>query len=357
MTLTVLPVTGMPEVRAGDDLTAVVLAGLERLGVELADGDLLVVSSKVASKALGLTAPDRQAAIASETVRVVAERRTAGRLTQVVEAASGPVMAAAGVDASNTGDSGDVLLLPRDPDEVCRGLLAAFRAASGVARLGVVLSDTAGRPWRTGQVDFALGAAGISVVDDLRGGVDADGRELAVTVRALADEIASAADLVKGKAAGVPVALVRGLSALVYDVAPGGLGSGGGAPGVDGARALVRTGPGDWFALGPAEAVRAALGVAPGSAVSDRIGVMDVAPEPVTVRIGRAVAVALHDLESVGVDIGPEHVVVTGPDPVDVGLAAARVAVALWGEGFDARVAGPDVRTGQSVRVTALPRA
>ena len=350
MTLTVLPVTGLPEVQAGDDLAALVLTGLGRVGVDLVAGDVLVVSSKIASKALGLTAPDRQAAIAAETVRVVAERRAVGRLTQVVEARSGPVMAAAGVDASNIGDADSadhVLLLPRDPDDVCRALLAALREASGVDGLGVVLSDTAGRPWRAGQVDIAVGAAGISVVDDLRGGVDADGRELAVTIRAVADEIASAADLVKGKADGVPVALVRGLPGVTV---------GGSAPGAVGARSLVRTGPGDWFALGHAEAVRAALGVLPGSALAERVGVMDVVPEPVSVRIGRAVAVALHDLESVGVDVGHEQVVVTGPDPVEVGLAAARVAVALWGEGFDARVAGPDDRTDRSVVVTLLPR-
>ena len=348
MTLAVLPVTGLPEVRAGDDLAALLLTGLRRLGLEICDGDVLVLSSKVASKAMGLTAADRPSAIAAETVRVVAERRAAGRLTQVVEAASGPVMAAAGVDASNTGATDQVLLLPRDADAVCRSLRDALSAATGVERLGVVLSDTAGRPWRAGQVDFAVGAAGIAVVDDLRGGVDADGRELSVTVRAVADEVASAADLVKGKADGVPAALVRGLPGIVVD---------GSAPEADGARSLVRTGPGDWFALGHAEAVRAALGVDPGSPLSDRIGVMDVVPEPTTVRVGRAVAVAVHGLESVGVDVGPDRVVVTGPDPVDVGLAAARVAVALWGEGLDARVAGPAERTDGSVTVAVLPRA
>ncbi|MEP6630410.1 MAG: coenzyme F420-0:L-glutamate ligase [Lapillicoccus sp.] len=346
MTLTVIPVTGLPEVAAGDDLADLLLSALSRLGLTLADGDVLVVSSKVASKAAGLTAPDREAAIVAETVRVVAERRTDGRLTQVVESAAGPVMAAAGVDASNTGRSEHVLLLPHDPDAVCRALRAALTAGSGITRLGVVLSDTAGRPWRTGQVDFALGAAGIVVADDLRGGVDADGRELGVTVRALADEVASAADLVKGKADGVPVALVRGLDALVLD------GAGDQPAGDVGARSLVRTGPGDWFALGHVEAVRAALGVEPGSVLASRFGVMDVAPEPPSVTVGRAVAVAVHDLERVGVDVGDDHVVVTGPDPVEVGMATARVAVALWGEGYDARVAPPAERTPESVRIT-----
>ncbi len=348
MTLTVVPVTGLPEVAAGDDLADLLLTALSRLGLTLADGDVLVVSSKVASKAAGLTAPDREAAIVAETVRVVAERRTDGRLTQVAQSAAGPVMAAAGVDASNTGHSEHVLLLPHDPDAVCRALRAELMAGSSTTRLGVVLSDTAGRPWRAGQVDFALGAAGLAVADDLRGGVDADGRELGVTVRALADEIASAADLVKGKADGVPVALVRGLDALVLDATPDGADTG--------ARSLVRTGPGDWFALGHVEAVRAALGVEPGSALASRFGIMDVAPEPPSVAVGRAVAVAVHDLESVGVDVGDDHVVVTGPDPVEVGMAVARVAVALWGEGYDAAVAEPGERTPQSVRVTLSRR-
>ncbi len=345
MSLQVVPVTGLPEVGAGADLARLVLDALERLGLPLADGDVLVVSSKVASKAAGLTAPDREAAIAAETVRVVAERRTGDRLTRVVESAAGPVMAAAGVDASNTGPSDAVLLLPHDPDAVCRELRAALLAGSDARRLGVVLSDTAGRPWRAGQVDFALGAAGLAVTDDLRGGVDADGRELAVTVRALADEVASAADLVKGKADGVPVALVRGLGHLVPRTDPD-----------LGARSLLRTGPGDWFALGHTEAVRAALGVPAGSALAERIGLLDVAPEPWSVRVGRAVAVALNVVESVGVDVGADHVVVTGPDPVDVGIATARVAVALWSEGFDAYVAPPADRTLESVRVTISRR-
>ena len=166
---------------------------------------MVVVSSKVASKALGLVASDRESAVAAATVRVVAERTMPdGRVTRVVESASGPVMAAAGVDASNTGGSDGVLLLPTDPDGVCASLLAALQRAFGVTRLGVVLSDTSGRPWREGQVDFALGAAGLTVLDDLRGAVDADGRPLAVTARAIADEVAAAADLVKGKVDAVP---------------------------------------------------------------------------------------------------------------------------------------------------------
>ena len=151
------------------------------------------VPGKVASKALGLitAAGDKEAVVASETVAVVAERTAGGHVTRIVRAAAGPVMAAAGVDASNTGaDEGVLLLLPHNPDEVCRVLHEALVSASGVATLGVILTDTAGRPWRGGQTDFALGSWGVHVYDDYRGGVDADGRPLAVTVRAIVDELA-----------------------------------------------------------------------------------------------------------------------------------------------------------------------
>ena len=258
--VSLIPLLGMPEVRPGDDLASLVLDAVSANGMALRDGDLLVVSSKVASKALGLTAPagDRAAAVLGQARRVVAERDTPLGVTRVVEAVAGPVMAAAGVDASNTGADDVVLLLPQDPDAVACDLRDAIaRRTPGVA-VGVVLSDTAGRPWRVGQTDFALGSAGVRLVDDLRGGHDADGRPLNVTERCVGDEIAAAADLVKGKASGVPVALVRGLAAVV---APGTV-----APG---ARSLVRTGPSDWFGSGRVEAVRAALrrrgGHGPGS--------------------------------------------------------------------------------------------
>ncbi|MEP6648922.1 MAG: coenzyme F420-0:L-glutamate ligase, partial [Lapillicoccus sp.] len=283
--LWVVPITGMPEVRPGDDLAALVVAGLAALGIDAVEGDVFVVSSKVASKALGLVAEDRDAAVAMATVRVVAERAMdEGQLTRVVESAAGPVMAAAGVDASNTGGSASVLLLPADPDAVCASLLAALQAAFGVARLAVLLSDTSGRPWRQGQVDFAIGSAGLRVLDDLRGAADADGRALAVTLRAVADEVAAAADLVKGKLAAVPVALVRGVGEFVTGSTAG-----------NGGRSLVRTGPSDWFAMGHAEAVRAALGVAPGSELAERVGIASLADETAKVRVARAVAVALSD--------------------------------------------------------------
>jgi coenzyme F420-0:L-glutamate ligase/coenzyme F420-1:gamma-L-glutamate ligase len=158
-----------------------------------------------------------------------------------VENRLGLVMAAAGVDASNTPE-GTVLLLPLDPDASARALRAALRARFGITRLGVVVTDTAGRAWRDGLVDVAIGAAGVAVVDDLRGGVDSHGRPLSVTVPAVADELASASELVRGKADGRPVAVVRGLGRyVVTDDGPG-------------AHVLVRPSADDLFREGSAEA-------------------------------------------------------------------------------------------------------
>ncbi|MBI5160841.1 MAG: coenzyme F420-0:L-glutamate ligase, partial [Micrococcales bacterium] len=189
--LEVLPVPGLPEIVPGIDLPALITrttAGMLR------EGDILAVTSKVVSKAEGrlVAAGDREAAIAAQTVRVVASRAHPGGGTlRIVENPLGLVMAAAGVDASNVPD-GFVLLLPEDPDASARRIAAAVRAATGVG-VGVVVSDTFGRPWRDGQVDLAIGAAGIRVLEDLRGSVDAGGRPLTVTAGAVADEIASAA--------------------------------------------------------------------------------------------------------------------------------------------------------------------
>src|SRR5205807_816343 len=154
-------VTGIPEVRPGDDLAKVIAAA----SPGLADGDVLLVTSKIVSKAEGriLTADDREAAIDAETVRLVARR---GSL-RIVENRQGLVMAAAGVDASNTAP-GTVLLLPEDPDASARRLRAGLREALGVD-VAVVLTDTVGRPWRKGVTDIAIGAAGVHIVDDLRG--------------------------------------------------------------------------------------------------------------------------------------------------------------------------------------------
>lgn len=233
---------GIGEVRAGDDLAKLIAA----TEPGLVDGDVLLVTSKIVSKAEGriVEATDREAAIDAETVRVVARRGT----LRIVENRQGLVMAAAGVDASNT-PAGTVLLLPEDPDASARAIRDGLRDALGV-EVGVVVTDTFGRPWRNGLTDVAIGAAGVRVLDDLRGGTDGHGNPLSATVVATADELASAGDLVKGKASGLPVAVVRGLAHVV-------------APGeeTDGARAMVRVAADDMFRLGTSEAVREALGL------------------------------------------------------------------------------------------------
>ncbi|MEI2766005.1 MAG: coenzyme F420-0:L-glutamate ligase [Dermatophilaceae bacterium] len=323
--LHVLPLPGIPEIRAGDDLAAVLVGALGAAGLSLLDGDVVAVSSKVVSKALGLVGPvgEREAVVAAQSREVLAERIAPHGPTRVVRAAAGPVMAAAGVDASNTGGRDVLLLLPHDPDAVCRDLRARLVAASGTTRLGVLLTDTAGRPWRVGQTDLALGAAGMRVLDDLRGGVDADGRTLHVTARAVADEVAAAADLVKGKTSGVPAVLVRGLDAWVGDADEPGAGS------------LVRQGESDWFAAGSQEAVRAALGVPPGSSLARAVGVRPTGSEPPAARVARAVRVALATGLTAQVDVGPDRIEVGGADPLVVGMVAARLDAALRGEGVE----------------------
>ncbi|MFH0180845.1 coenzyme F420-0:L-glutamate ligase [Streptomyces cacaoi] len=251
-------VNGLPEVRPGDDLAKLIAAAEPGL----ADGDVLLVTSKIVSKAEGriVRADDREAAIDAETVRVVARR---GAL-RIVENRQGLIMAAAGVDASNT-PAGTVLLLPEDPDESARTIRAGLRDALGVD-VGVVVTDTFGRPWRAGLTDVAIGAAGVRVLDDLRGGTDAYGNPLSATVVATADELAGAGDLVKGKAAGLPVAVVRGLGHVVMaenaelaELAENAENAGADGGGLAGARVMVRGARDDMFRLGTSEAVRLAV--------------------------------------------------------------------------------------------------
>ena len=235
-----LPVAGLPEFRPGDDLAA----ALAQAAPWLRDDDVVVVTSKVLSKCEGRmvdapTDPElrdtlRRRLIDAESVRVLARK---GR-TLITENALGLVQAAAGVDGSNV-DSAELALLPVDPDGSARRLVQELRERLGV-RVGVVITDTMGRAWRTGQTDVAIGAAGLTVLHGYAGEHDRHGNELIVTEIAVADEIAAAADLVKGKLTAVPVAVVRGLQ--LHD---------------DGssARTLVRAGEEDLFWLGTEEAI------------------------------------------------------------------------------------------------------
>ncbi|MCA0146243.1 coenzyme F420-0:L-glutamate ligase [Blastococcus sp. LR1] len=208
--ISVHPVAGLPEFAPGDDLAATIAAAAPWL----ADGDVLVVTSKVVSKVEGNLVriepgadreAARQRAVDDETVRVVARR---GPL-KIVQTRHGWVVAAAGIDASNVAADA-LVLLPEDSDASARGLRARLRELAGVD-VAVVVSDTFGRTWREGLTDVAIGSAGIEALDDHRGALDAHGNRLETTRIAIVDELASAADLVKGKLAGVPVAVVRGL--------------------------------------------------------------------------------------------------------------------------------------------------
>jgi len=208
--VTILPVRGLPEVAPGDDLAALVAGA-----VALVDGDVVVVAQKVVSKAEGALVrvpegEDRAAArarlVREQAVRVLVE----APWTVIVETRQGLVCAAAGIDASNV-EPGVLALLPEDPDASAARLRAGLVARTGAA-VAIVVTDTFGRPWRVGQTDVAIGAAGLPVIRDERGGRDRFGMALEVTEVALADEVAAAADLVRRKADGVPVVVVRGLA-------------------------------------------------------------------------------------------------------------------------------------------------
>jgi coenzyme F420-0:L-glutamate ligase / coenzyme F420-1:gamma-L-glutamate ligase len=226
-------------VEADDDLAALLGAA-----ADLEDGDIVVVTSKVVSKAEGRVVTGARAeALAAETDRTVAVRGA----TAIVRTHLGLVMAAAGIDASNT-RADTVVLLPRDPDASARRLREDLHRGTG-RNVAVLVTDTAGRAWRNGQTDIAVGAAGLDPLHDYAGLTDPHGNELAVTAPAVADELAGAADLVKRKLDRRPAAVVRGLGDLVLD--PGTHGPG--------AAALVRAESQDMFGLGAREAVVSAL--------------------------------------------------------------------------------------------------
>ncbi|MEU4425326.1 coenzyme F420-0:L-glutamate ligase [Actinoplanes sp. NPDC024001] len=250
--LEILPVRGIGDITAGDDLAALIM----NAAPWLADGDVLVVTSKIISKAesrlveVPADGPEREEArqrvLAGETARLVARRGP----TSIVQTHHGFVMAAAGIDASNV-DKTHLVLLPADPDASARALRDDFRQRG--LDVAVIISDTMGRAWRNGLTDVALGAAGIEAFRDHRGEIDPYGNELSLTQMAVIDELSAAAELVKGKCDRVPVAVVRG-----YPRSAEG----------SGAAVLIRDAESDMFSLGTAEA--RALGLREAARLDDQ---------------------------------------------------------------------------------------
>jgi len=241
--LTVIAPDGAGEVRRDDDLAAI-LVDLLGSATPLADGDVVLVTSKVVSKSEGqVLAGTREESLLGETARVVARRGP----TRIVRTHHGFTLAAGGIDASNVA-AGHVVLLPLDPDASARALRARLRELTG-RNVAVIVTDTAGRPWREGQTDLAVGAAGLRVLEDFTGRQDDYGNDLVITAPAVADELAAAAELAQGKLGARPFAVVRGRADLVLaedDPGPG-------------AAALVRPEGNDMFGWGAREAVLRAL--------------------------------------------------------------------------------------------------
>ena len=252
----IIGVGGVPEVRHGDDLPALLVAAADAQGDPLAEGDVLAIAQKVVSKAEGRmvrlstvtpsTTAQRIASAGSRDPRLVelALRESRAIVAHdpdrgilITETQTGLVCANSGVDISNVPEPDCALLLPEDPDASAQCLARRIRDLRGISALGVVICDTFGRPWRNGQVNTAIGIAGVRPLADYRGRADSWGRELRVTEIASADEIAAAAEMVMGKTEGVPAAIVRGLPEEMVN------------PPTDpeGARALVRDRDSDLF--------------------------------------------------------------------------------------------------------------
>jgi coenzyme F420-0:L-glutamate ligase/coenzyme F420-1:gamma-L-glutamate ligase len=209
--ISIFGIPGLPELEPGDDLAAMIVDAISGEGLELADNDILVITHKVVSKQEGRiveipTEEAYRAVIAEESVSIIRRR---GDLV-IAQTRHGFICANAGVDRSNVA-AGYALLLPIDPDRSAHRLRTLIARATG-ADIGVVITDTFGRPWRRGLVDVAIGVSGVTAIVDLKGTTDTHGNELNVTEVNVVDEIAAAADLVMGKATGIPVAIVRGLA-------------------------------------------------------------------------------------------------------------------------------------------------
>jgi coenzyme F420-0:L-glutamate ligase/coenzyme F420-1:gamma-L-glutamate ligase len=339
--ISIVGVAGLPEIAPGANLAELIVAAAP----DLADGDILVVTSKIISKAEGrVVHADRDDAIAAETVRVVARRGP----TTIAETRHGLVMAAAGVDHSNTA-AGTVVLLPEDPDGSARRLRKSIGDLSG-ANIGVLITDTMGRPWRNGQTDAAIGAAGVLPLRDHRGQPDSFGNVLEVTLAAVADEIAAAGDLVKGKTDQVPVAIVRGLAELVIPASAGSsaptarLPSGQAGGDGPGAAALIRPAAEDMFRLGAADVL------------AERRTVRDFTAEPVDpAAVRRAIGAALtapapHHSQ-------PWRFAVVESEPARTRLLDAMLAAwvtDLRGDGFTEEQIARRTRRGEPLRRAPL---
>jgi len=325
--LEIIPVRGIGDVAPGADLAATIVAAAPWLR----DGDVVVVTSKIVSKAEGrlvdvpLDGPERDAArdeaLAAETARPVARRGP----TRIVQTHHGFVLANAGIDASNV-DRSRLVLLPKDPDASARSLRSVLRDRHGLD-VAVIVSDTMGRAWRNGLTDVALGAAGIEPVRDYRGQTDAYGNELQITQMAVVDELAAAAELVKGKADRVPVAVVRGFPYA-------------GGPDGPGAAALIRAADQDLFSLGTAEARAAgrrdAAGLADAAAFGDApVDASAVSRALAAVPASAGTALALVTTSSVDAPAGTTHVVrCVASDLFAAGAGVHRLRCALAAEGL-----------------------
>lgn len=315
---------GIAEVEPGDDIATMIGAAAQ----DLRDSDVVVVTSKIVSKAEGRLVPGTRADhLAAETTRVVARRGD----TQIVETRHGLVLAAAGIDASNVPD-GTVALLPLDPDASARRIRETLRTTRGVD-VAVIVSDTMGRPWRDGLVDTAIGAAGIDVLHDLRGKHDGEGHRLEATVIAQADELAAAADLVKGKLRGAPVAVVRGFGFGRDDEGHG-------------ARPLVRRAADDMFRLGTQEAMDHVVAA---SAPVDGAGIDDSHVEELDAAVGRALA-------ALGAGGAPSwhpdrRLLTVDGEPVAAGITIGRTLAALAAQGLRAAIVAAPAGATAALRV------
>ncbi|SCG50229.1 coenzyme F420-0:L-glutamate ligase [Micromonospora humi] len=353
MRLEILPVPGIGHVTEGDDLAALIAGAAPWLR----DGDVLVVTSKIVSKAEGrlvdvpADGPERLAerdrVLAGETARVVATRGA----TRIVQTHHGFVMASAGIDASNV-DKTRLVLLPVDPDASARALRAALRDRFDLD-VAVIVSDTMGRPWRNGLTDVALGVAGMPAIRDHRGEVDPYGNELHLTQMAVVDELAGAGELIKGKCDQVPVAVVRGYLDAARDDD-------------EGARTLVRDASLDLFSLGTAEAraegLRAAALLADGTgpapadpaAVDRAIAAVAEVVAPGTVfthvtdrevREGLAANAPDWPATATGLVLGAAPAPVDRADLVRFGADLQRLRIALAAEGVPSALLPPPAGT------------